>query len=49
MNLSPETTVALVCLSIMGIAYLIMKFGLSIQAEEREMKRKEQDHTAAFH
>jgi hypothetical protein len=41
MNLSPEMTVALVSLSIMAAAFLVMTFGLKVQAEEREEKRKQ--------
>jgi len=43
MNLSPEMTVAVVSLSIMAAAFLVMTFGLKVQAEEREEKRMQDE------
>ncbi len=43
MNLSPEMTVAVISLSIMGVAFLIMWFGLKVQAEDREEKREKSE------
>jgi len=43
MNLSPEMTVAAISLSIMGVAFLNMWFGLKAQAEDREEKREKSE------
>lgn len=48
MNLSPETTVILAGASIVAVAYFIMLFALKVQAEDREEKEREKEHTEAF-